>query len=157
MMWQPEAFKDTVIVPALLAVNSYSKAAERLVLGTAMTETGLRTIIQNGGGPGLGYFQMEPATHNDIWSNYIGAGKHADLLSGIRSLTSRPGYVDELGKNPKYAAAMCRIFYLRVREGLPNENNLNGLAQYWKKYYNTDLGKGTVRDFEQRAAIVMTL
>ena len=42
---------------------------ERL-LGTARVESDLRHRRQIGG-PALGLFQMEPATHNDIWESYL--------------------------------------------------------------------------------------
>ena len=53
--------------------------------------------------------------------------------------------VDQLKGNLYYAVAMCRIHYYRVSEALPND--LEGMARYWKKYYNTELGKGTVEEF----------
>ena len=42
---------------------------------------------------------------------------------------------------------MTRIHYLRVPEKLPEANDVEGLARYWKKYYNTSAGKGTEKDF----------
>jgi hypothetical protein len=39
---------------------------------------------------------------------------------------------------------MCRVHYLRVKEALPTENDAAGMASYWKRYYNTVLGKGTI-------------
>jgi hypothetical protein len=34
--------------------------------------------------------------------------------------------------------------YLVVPEALPKEDDIKALASYWKKYYNTIHGKGTV-------------
>ncbi len=45
-----------------------------------------------------------------------------------------------------YATAMCRIHYLRVKEPLPDIHPVT-MGSYWKKYYNTELGKGTVEEF----------
>lgn len=159
--------RDRVVIPALVAIDSYSKAAERLVMATGLAESGFVHVRQvakykpGGGiakyGPARGYFQMEPFTHDDIWANYLGATKRAPLLAGLRSLSDCPGDVDELIRNPQYAAAMCRIFYLRVPAPLPAPHDLRGMAEYWKRYYNTRLGKGTVEGFMQKAAEVMTL
>lgn len=40
-----------------------------------------------------------------------------------------------------FAAAMCRVFYLRVSTALPSATDATAMAQYHKKYYNTSLGK----------------
>ena len=42
---------------------------------------------------------------------------------------------------------MCRVHYYRVSEALPEENDIEGMARYWKKYYNTPLGAGTEEEF----------
>jgi hypothetical protein len=60
-------------------------AAEQLLLGTAMQEDDLVHRRQMGGGPARGFFQMELATHNDIWQNFLKfrkelADKVIDLL-----------------------------------------------------------------------------
>ena len=39
---------------------------------------------------------------------------------------------------------MCRFHYLRVSEALPAANDAQGMANYHKKYYNTNLGKTDV-------------
>ena len=41
---------------------------------------------------------------------------------------------------------MARIHYRRVPSPLP-KLSLVGLAYYWKKYYNTVKGKGSVNEF----------
>jgi len=47
--------------------------------------------------------------------------------------------------NHQYAAAMARVQYMRVPESIPTDGK--GIALYWKTYYNTKLGAGTVADF----------
>ena len=42
---------------------------------------------------------------------------------------------------------MARIKYWRVPKKLPVENDIEGMAKYWKDYYNTSLGKGTPEKF----------
>ena len=39
----------------------------------------------------------------------------------------------------------CRLKYWRVPKRMPNTGE--GMAKYWKKYYNTHLGSGHVEDF----------
>lgn len=140
-------FLDNVIRPALKAIGHDSPAAEQLLLGTAIQESHLKYRRQLGGGPGRGLFQMEPATHNDIWKNYLAYKKDlADKVSGLLS-SSKADRLAELENNDKYAAAMARVHYLRQPAKLPEENDIQGMAAYWKKYYNTPAGKGKESQF----------
>lgn len=143
-------FRDHIVVPALGHIGAYSRNAEQLVMGTALAESGLSFIQQIGNGPARGFFQMEPATHDDIWENYL--PRKLELVNDLKSLIIRDmNLLDQLHGNLYYAAAMCRIHYLRFREPLPEEDDWPGFAAYWKKYYNTRLGAGTVEGFLQKA------
>ena len=138
-------FRDRVVKPALLSLSRWSEGAEKLVMGTAAQESGLRHTRQLGGGPALGYFQMEPATHDDCWANFINSrpSLRAKLLA-IRSGTGAPR-ASEMETDHLYAAAMARVRYMRVPESIPSDGR--GLARYWKTYYNTVLGAGTMAEF----------
>lgn len=134
-----------VVRPALQAIGLWSPTAENLVLGTGIVESKLTYLKQLGAGPALGLFQMEPFTHNDIWRTTLW-GKELGMKVGnlIRPWGST-SYPDpaEMISNLNYAAAMCRVHYRRIRAPLPG-NEPEGLAGYWKQYYNTPLGAGTV-------------
>lgn len=149
-------FRDLIVRPALQQINYYSLEAEQLVLATAMAESKLHYIHQVGGGPARSFFQIEPATHDDIWASFI--PRKMLLLNDLKPLIMpNMDYLDQLHGNHFYAAAMCRIFYLRIREPLPAAYDWRGMARYWKKYYNTRLGKGTVEGFLTKAEPVMAL
>jgi hypothetical protein len=139
-------FRLLIVRPALTRLSLWSQASENLVLGTALHESHLIYLKQIPNGPALGPFEMEPATHADIWDNYIEYRK--DLKSAVSRLASffsseRPD-PGEMVFNLIYAAAMCRIKYARVSDPLPHEGDPLSLAKYWKLHYNTNLGKGTV-------------
>lgn len=149
-------FRDYIVVPALDRINAYSRAAEQLLIGTALTESTLFFLQQNGKGPARGFFQMEPATHDDLWANYI--SRKSDLLNDLKGLLMRDMDLhDQLRGNLYYAAAMCRIHYMRVPEALPQADDWPGMAAYWKKYYNMPAGAGTVEFFLQKAKPAMSL
>lgn len=137
---------EHIIRPALAALQLGGQGAEELVLGTACQESECgRYIVQIGGGPALGPFQMEPATHQDLHANFI---NHRPLLRiRLNSLSKGIGDAQEMVWNWRYAAAMCRIHYYRKRDALPSAGNLSGQAHYWKQHYNTFLGKGTVQEY----------
>ena len=123
----------------------YSLHAENLVLGTGAQESAYgKYTKQIGGGPALGKFQMESETHNDIWKNFLKyKPRLARLILEISGL-SEPDF-KALETNDIYACAMCRVHYFRVKEPIPT--TLNGYAYYWKQYYNTPKGKGTIPEF----------
>jgi len=139
-----QQFIDHVIVPALNAIGLNSQAAQELVLGTALQESNLYYLKQLGAGPAMGLFQMEPATHDDIWTHYL---IYKPRLAGKVHTISAQQTPEELIGNLWYAAAMCRIHYLRVKAPLPEAGDIDAQAAYWKKYYNTPLGAGMVEEY----------
>lgn len=137
-------FKDLVIVPALQILRLDSQSARELLLGTALQESGLKYLKQLNNGPALGLFQMEPATHDDIWKNFM---RYQGELTSRMNTISRLQIPEVMITHLLYAAAMCRIHYYRVKEALPAAGDLEGQAKYWKKYYNTTQGAGTVDEY----------
>jgi hypothetical protein len=142
----PGDVREYVVRPALQALGAWSQVAEDLVMGTAAQESHFNYLEQIRG-PALGMFQMEPATFRDIWSNFIRFNPSIDI--GIKSMM-----VDKVNPNPvemtwnlRFAAGMCRVHYFRKREPLPSTSDPASLGAYWKKHYNTVLGKGTVEEF----------
>jgi len=142
----PDDFTAQVIRPALAAINLGGLAAEQLLLGTALQESGLRNIRQSGG-PALGYFQMEPATHNDIWTNFLMG--NPQLAAAIKNLlpNGTAPLTSDLISFPIYAAAMARVHYLRVPAPLPAAGDLDAQAAYYKKWYNTPGGAATTAEY----------
>lgn len=145
-MIDPRHLLEHVIRPVLRDLGLWSVAAERLVLGTACQESACGRYLVQIGGPAKGIFQMEPATHDDIWGNFL--VYRDDLQVKIlkwRTDSEVISSVNEMIGNLYYATAMCRVHYLRVPEPIPDD--LHGQAQYWKKNYNSELGKGTVEEY----------
>lgn len=143
--------KHQVVAPALNYLKLGGAAAINQIMGTFIVEGyagGYTYLKQWGNGPALGPQQMEPVTYYDIWRNYLQSSRG---LSYVKRLQDIAGSFDLdennipkpeiLAGNLYFAAAMCRIFYIRFREPLPKANDATGMAQYHKKYYNTILGK----------------
>jgi hypothetical protein len=132
-----------VIRPTLEHLGVYSDKAHALLLGTALAESHLDYVQQFNGGPGRGYYQMETATHDDIWDNFLEF--RPALAAKVRALLveALPRGV-QLEGNGYYATAMARVHYMRVREHLPKADDPLAMVTYWKTYYNTHLGAGTV-------------
>ena len=154
-MLNPGQFIRDVIRPTLKSVDLWSPWAERLLFGTAIQESGLVYLRQLNNGPALGVYQMEPATHDDIWNNYLRyrpvlnqAARRFSRVAGIPGLP-RPE-AGEMVTNLAYATVMCRLHYYRspvtpIDMNSP-ERDAN-LAKAWKRFYNTAGGKGTEAQF----------
>ena len=140
----PHQLRDLVIRPTLKRLDLWTDAAEELVLGIAIQESGLHYLTQLGGGPARGLWQMEKITHDDIWENFL----HSRIKLGLRILGPyvKPDH-SRLVWDLAYACAMCRAHLLRCPGELPKAGDLNGQARYWKKFYNTPLGAGTVEEY----------
>lgn len=135
-------FRARIVRPVLHALRLWSPAAECLVMGTAMHESHLQYLKQLGQGPALGVFQMEPATYTDIWNNFL--AYQAELARLVSQFSISNPDAQEMEGNLYFATAMCRVHYRRVKDVLPPHHQARALAEYWKKHYNTVLGKGTV-------------
>ncbi len=141
-------FRARVIAPVLgyLGAPLDSPAAHALLLGTAVQESGLARLAQDPTGPALGYYQIEPATHDDVFFNFL--IHRADLLHRVMTLAAPlPDRRLQLVTNAAYATAIARIIYFRAPDPLPAPDDIAGLAAYWKRHYNTAGGAGQVSDF----------
>lgn len=143
-----DQIREYIIGPALDHLGLRSDVADMLVFGTGVQESRYRFIRQLGGGPARGFWQMEPATHADIYANFL--AHRTALRAKVMALAAQAPMPlhRQLESNALYAAAMCRVHYFRVKEPLPTSpGDYEGLGRYWRQYYNTPLGKGTVDAF----------
>jgi hypothetical protein len=155
-------FKEHVVVPTLKYLDSeipYSEEAVDLLMLTCAHESRGGTYLRQKGMTGtegaFGVYQMELATHRDIWANFLYA--RLNLCSRVTRLAADAdlgGYGldngEELMWNLAYATAMARVHYWRVKEALPSKDDTDympKLGEYAKKYYNTHLGKATASKY----------
>jgi hypothetical protein len=127
-------------------LGMYSDDALSLIMRTGFAESGFRHLEQMGDGPAVGFFQVEPATIMDTWDNYV--QYRPELRNALYSL----GFDESEGRhrvmsNIALQVAFCRLKYRRDKYAIPKTADLEGQAKYWKRVYNTRLGKGTVEHF----------
>ena len=135
-----------IIIWALKEMDLYSFDAADLVYKTGMAETGYRHLKQMGGGPAIGFWQIEPATLIDIMDNYV--KYRPELEKGLKSLGfDRSDMETRVMSNIALQAVFCRLKYKRDKYALPLIGDLLGQAKYWKRVYNSHLGKGTIEHF----------
>ena len=146
-------FRQYVVEPTLRHLSPeipFSLGAERLLMGTAIHESGLAWLDQTAPGPGpaLGLFQIEPATHFDLWSRYLEF--RPTLAHKVRSLRAPfPSPLEQLRTNLIYACAIARVIFYRAPERMPDARDVDGLAALAKLRFNSMLGKATVEDYRR--------
>jgi hypothetical protein len=130
--------RELIIRPTLKDMGMWSESAENLLMGTAAQESHLGSQIkQLGGGPALGIYQCEPATHEDV----------AKWAKGKATFEELSFDHNRLIYDLRYATFICRLHYYRAPKALPEADDIEGLASYWKRFYNSSLGKGKPEEF----------
>ena len=141
--------RELVVRPVLKQMNMWSEPAEDLLIGTACQESHCGEYIRQLGCTGargaFGIYQMELATARDIYDNYLTYDRE-ELYAFMENLKgSAVSLTDGLTWNLAFATAMSRLYYRRIREPIPFTPVQ--LAFYYKRYYNSYLGKATPLQF----------
>jgi hypothetical protein len=130
-----------LIVDVLREHDLHSECAVNLLLGTCAQESGMgefrRQIGCIPGSGAMGIFQIERPTFTYLVRRY--KSKYP-ILKNI--------WFTDLEEDDISSILVARLKYLSIPEELPsNPNDVNSMAQYWKKYFNTPLGCGTIQQF----------
>ena len=137
----------------------YSPEAENLIFGTGLVESNYDYLKQWNNGVARSWWQIEPGMTGalDTIVNYLDyrrnlLGKCA-VAAKVAPFYFRVGVEEEevrdlLEINISYAIIMCRLKYRRVPKKLPK--TVEEMANYWKKYYNSELGKGNPEEFIEK-------
>lgn len=156
--FNPEQFRELIqdTLRELEPVIPYSEAAVELLMLTAAVESNLGEYIRQVRGPARGVFQCEPTTAHDIHTNWLIYNQ--EVLAKVNRFYNPniPFEIHARGDLPMQIV-MARLHYRRIKAPLPEihylpntsvptitHRSITDLARYWKKYYNTELGKGTV-------------
>ncbi len=142
------AFRIDIIRPALKLVGLFSESAENLLLGTALAESGLNVVKQIGGGPALSFFQLEDETITDC-IRYLNRQDKRRLKARILSACYLEIFPqnESVTWNLRYATLLARVKYWMQPSPLPSPNDAIAHGEYWKKFFNSEDGKGTVEHF----------
>lgn len=150
-MFDPKQFrcliKDTLDeLSSILEIKGFaSDDAVELLMLTAAQESHLGRYLTQISGPAKGVFQIEPSTHGDLFENFL---QYKPILRmAVQSyIGERPSMRESLRTNLAYQVVIARLVYYRKSEPIPSRDDIEAMARYWKKHYNTELGKGTVQE-----------
>tara|TARA_R100000664_G_scaffold13288_1_gene21265 strand:+ start:3286 stop:3774 length:489 start_codon:yes stop_codon:yes gene_type:complete len=134
----------------------FSHDAMMLIYRTGLVESKYKYIMQKGGDNiARGFFQCEPWVAVSLCNDYL---KYREpLMKRVAKIC----YLDwRYFMNPKEEEwrevlttnliaqiVVCRLHYWRVPKRLPE--SLDDQAVYWKSFYNTSKGAGTVEHFKE--------
>ena len=134
-----------IIKYTLKKLNMDSEEARELIFATGKAESGYRALEQMGG-PAVGFFQVEPDTIQDVWDNYV--FYRPEIKTDLYSLGLDDGDMKHsVMGSITLQVAFARLQYRRVKDALPGVGDKKEQAKYWKKFYNTELGRGTIEHF----------
>jgi hypothetical protein len=139
-------FRSLIVEPVLSKLRLYSKNAEEILVFTCAAESLGGTLLQQVKGPALGIYQIEPNTYTDIWVNYIRARNQLATLMAIHFGCNKIPDFERVIYDLHFATAMARIHYLRMPGNLPDAKDIDGIWDYYKKYYNSEKGKAKKED-----------
>ena len=161
-MFDVEQFREVIVEPTLRRMAHWgytgadNPAAVNLLVGTAWHESKGGTYLKQVNGPALGIYQIEVPTHEDVWKNYI---SHSSRLAHVYDMLpyeaqpdtstwlGNPEWHRQLIVNLEYATVIARLLYYRHNFVWCDPDDIEGLGQIWKEFYNTVLGAGTIEKF----------
>ncbi|MCU0601273.1 MAG: hypothetical protein MUC33_01270 [Desulfobacterales bacterium] len=123
----------------------YSEAAVELLMLTAAQETQLGKYLVQIKGPARGIYQVEPASERSVLAMLAlrHPALHAKLMALNLAVDGQDGQLTDrdIIHNLAYATALARCFYWLKPGPIPKAPG--DQAAYYKKYWNTHLGKAT--------------
>ena len=124
-----------------------NKSAHILLLGTLAAETNLGTFRDNTNySAGNGISQFDRLPFEDIQSRVC--HYHKDWVETIKEefdIDISTVTWHSLHYSPLASIIFARLLYKLIPDEIPSE--LKYIAKYWKKHYNTELGKGSEDEF----------
>ena len=128
--------------------NGSNNNAVLLLLETAQQETRLgsyldRTIF----GAGVGLCQFDKIAFDDVKQRT--PKRIADQLYKSFGVRLRQIQHRDLAYSPLLSFVFCRLFYRLIPDAIPTTLELR--AKYWKRFYNTEKGKGSVEEYIRNA------
>jgi hypothetical protein len=129
---------------AVVDVMGGGEPAVLLLCETAAAETLCGTVpdkTRNGAGRGL--LQCDQVAFGDV----VARSKQESIIALERAFDFDLKNVewDDLNYSPILAMAVARLHYRLIPAQIPL--SLKGRAEYWKRYYNTVKGKGSIADY----------
>ena len=123
--------------------NGANESAIDLLIETCGAETNFGRYKDRSIYAGLGIMQFDKIPFNDVKART--RDKHKATILEYYDIDVNLVEWDHIRYNPLLSILFARLKYKLVPEEIPT--TLDGRAYYWKKYYNTLDGKGTIEHY----------
>ena len=141
---EEHAYKCIKVICDCLGYGA-NENADKLLLETAKAETLLGKAKDNTPlKAGCGLCQFDPMPFEDVKKRSL---KYRDKILEEMKIDIKLVEYEWLAYNPLLSFLFCRLKYKLIPEPIPE--TIEGRARYWKKYYNSVLGKGTIYHYLQ--------
>lgn len=137
--------RNLIVRPPLEFIGLGGLAAENLIVGVGVIESRLAYVKQLTG-PALSPWQIEPATYNDLRTR--SCLKYPEIVAKMLQFLKMqmlPFKADYLAGNLYAAVMIARMKFYFDKEGLPDAQDHEGMAKYYKRIYNTHEGAADVK------------
>lgn len=142
---QSKVMMEYVIKPAMAILGEIKPKANtpascQFMLAVCAQESNLGLYFkQVGGGPARGPWQIEPATYDDLYANFI---RHEDeLLAAMPKI--RGDNPNPLITNLIYSCVIARLCVYRYPEPMPEVDDVRGMYELYKRRFNSLDGAAT--------------
>jgi hypothetical protein len=144
--------KDLSLSVCNILGHGKHKQAVPMLLETASVETNLGTYQDpTPNGAGFGLTQADQVAVIDV--AYRTRPSDVQRIKEAFNFNIRQLIASDLNNDPLKAFVFTRCFYKLIPAQFPTD--LAGRAQYWKTYYNTESGKGTVQKYIRKANLYL--
>ena len=138
-----------------LGLKYASHDAMMLVYRTGLVESKYKYLSQKGSDIARGFWQCEPWVAVSLCKDYL---QYRDsLMKKVANVCyldwkyftdpTEEDWKQILTTNLTAGIILCRLHYWRVPKPLPS--SLEEQARYWKNWYNTAKGAGTIEHFQE--------
>lgn len=145
-----EVLINDIIAPALKHLAHAkpgidSKGAKQFMLAVAAQESHVGVYFRQIKGPAQGIWQVEPATEQDVYENYL--GYQTELADWVAKLLPQIMLKNPLVSCPLYCCGIARLVVYRQPDAMPEFGDRDGMWELYKKYYNSYLGAATQEEW----------
>ncbi|MDX1808313.1 MAG: hypothetical protein R3331_02110 [Sulfurospirillaceae bacterium] len=133
---------DEIIVNVVNTLGGGQNAID-LLSETAMSETHYGDTPDLHLHSGYGIFQFDKPGFDDVVARTPQSTK--DLIKKVYDIDIDQVSILALQWSPLLSTIFARLFYMLRPGAIPD--TIQGRAQYWKQYYNTFAGAGTVQHY----------
>lgn len=127
--------RELIIKPVLKDLVLYSEDAEELILYTYTIQNPKETFLKHNNDKTLGIYLMSPKIYNDLWQNYIYSHMQFLLLLTSNFDCIRMPSEERLIYDLRFATAMTRLFYARIKDPIPSKTEPLAVWQYYNNHF----------------------